>query len=375
MKKKVLQVLQSVGGLEVYLNHLIENIDSNEFEFYVLSDKNDDKRYFPNGVEIPTYSTTLFREINLFNDFKALKCAIRLIEEIKPDLIHCHSAKGGVIGRLAGWWTGVPVLYTPHAISYMSTVSKLKRFIFWNLEKRLFFKKTRLLACGPSELNRVKNDLKVANKKLWKWDNSIPDINERLSDLSTEYNLPEKYICFVGRPSYQKNIPSLLRIIIEIRRSFPEIHLVLMGIGHYAPDLEEVKQIIKDNKLDSNVTLIDWTDRITILKIIKQSIAYVSTARYEGLPYSVIESLSLGVPAVVYDVDGNRDLVEHQKTGFIVEEGDEKKAAEYLIQLNQDQKLRNQMAVNARSYFKNNHDIAKNIGKLQELYNKAIALK
>ena len=70
--------------------------------------------------------------------------------------------------------------------------------------------------------------------------------------------------------------------------------------------------------MNNNITLLDWTSRNDVLNIINKSQLYISTARYEGLPYSIIESLALAIPSVCSDCDGNRDLIIDNYNGYIV---------------------------------------------------------
>ena len=113
---KILHIGQMIGGLDIYIrNSIIYNkVESNE---YVIVCGRDDKHQpvVRNGIAVKEYPISLFRSLNPVNDLKALIQAVKIIKKEKPDVIHCHSAKGGIIGRTAGWITGVKTFYTPHA--------------------------------------------------------------------------------------------------------------------------------------------------------------------------------------------------------------------------------------------------------------------
>lgn len=110
---KVLHIGQMIGGLDIYIRNSIiyNNVEDNE---YVIVCGKDDKHQpvIRNGIEVKEYPISLFRSLNPLNDLKALIEAVKIIKKEKPDVIHCHSAKGGIIGRTAGWITGVKTFYT-----------------------------------------------------------------------------------------------------------------------------------------------------------------------------------------------------------------------------------------------------------------------
>ena len=132
---KILHLGQLIGGLDIYIRNSIINTN-NSFEFIVVHGKSDqNKPILKNGEQIKEYLIDLQRNLNPWNDLKCLIQAIRIIQLQKPDIIHCHSAKGGVIGRIAGFITRTKTFYTPHAFSFLSTSNKYKRKVYLFLEK------------------------------------------------------------------------------------------------------------------------------------------------------------------------------------------------------------------------------------------------
>ncbi|MFL1894419.1 glycosyltransferase [Aquimarina sp. 2-A2] len=365
---KIIHVLQSVGGVDVYLRLITENLDSEIFENIIIHQKDDSKKkYFNNvGQEIKQYYVPVQREINLFKDFQALYKTVSILKKEKPDIIHAHSAKGGILGRAASVFYKVNVLHTPHAYSYLSAQSKIKRTLFLNIER--FFKKfnSYLLATSESEKSRGINDVGYNINKALKFNNSILPLNN--FEAKPHVSLPQNYICTVGRPSYQKNIEMMVNVIYEVKKTIPNIYLVIMGVGEYSPNKDSViKQISKLN-LDNNILLIDWVEREKIISIIKQSLLYVSTSRYEGLPYSIIESLSLSKSCIVTDCDGNRDLVKDNYNGFIIRNESVNDMATKIIELYSDENKRSKFAANSYELFLKNFNLVSNIKELEKIY-------
>lgn len=366
---KIAHILHSVGGVDVYLRLILDNIDNKKFTNIVVHGLNDTDRPFldKDKQEILSFKTTIIRNISFIKDIKSIIDVYKILKKEKPDLIHVHSAKGGIIGRIVGRILKIKVIYTPHAFSYLSAENKYKRKLFLLIEK--FFSKGNvlILATSSSEKNRAIYEVGFKSNKCFYINNSINAIKSiPTSSLSVE--IPKKFICTVGRPSYQKNIELMIDVFSKINESRKDIHLVVMGVGHHSDKLDNIKKIIQKKNLNDKVLLIDWTDRENILSIIGNSILYISTSRYEGMPYSVIESLALSKPCVVSDCDGNKDLITDGFNGFVIQNENVDMYVEKILNLLSDQDLLNQISLNAFSSFNHNHNISKNIKEMEKFY-------
>ncbi len=367
-KVKVIQLLNCVGGLEVWLRLTINNINSDKIENIIIHGHEDTNNEFfdKKGRRIKEYKTTILRQISPINDLKAIYECIKIVRKEKPDFIHAHSAKGGVIGRIVGILTRTKVLFTPHAFSYLSEQNKLKRFIFLFIEKTLSTSNNVLIATSNSEKNRAINEVGYKKSKALIFNNSINPIN--ISDaLTIQKTWPDEYICTVGRPCFQKNIDFMIKVIYEIKK-IKDIHLVVMGVGYHADQLEIVEKLIVELDLTQNVTLLNWTSREDVLQIIRNSKIYISTSRYEGLPYSIIEALALSKPCVVSNCDGNKDLIQDGYNGFVIDKLELQTFTEKILLLLENNSLLNEFSENAYKSFDENYNIDSNISILEKIY-------
>lgn len=368
-KIKIVHILHSLGGVDVYLRLINKNINSELFENIIIHGEKDTKKAFSdkNGNILKEYLIPIFREISFLNDLKSIYFTYTILKREKPQLIHAHSAKGGLIGRFLGKILGINVLFTPHAFSFLSEQKKLKRMIFLSIEKLTVFDNSYVLATSNSEKNRALREVKYPKQRTLLFTNSIePITNLCSSSLKKTWN--DEYICTVGRPSFQKNIELMIRVLAEVNK-VKKIHLVVMGVGlHLHDNLIKVEKLIEDLNMHNNVTLLKWTERDDVFQIIKNSKFYISTARYEGLPYSIIESFALGKPAVVSDCDGNKDLVQDGYNGFIVKNENIIEYRDKIVNLLTNDKLLEELSVNALKSFYENYNIVKNIKYLEEIY-------
>lgn len=367
-KIKVSHILHCVGGVDVSLRLILENIDSNKFENIIIHGENDTKELFydKNKNIIKSYKVSITRDIALFKDISSIFQTYKILKKEQPKIIHAHSAKGGVIGRIVGFLLGIKVFYTPQAFSYLSTNNKIKKNIFLFIERVLIFKSNYILASSRSEKIRAIKEVGYKEDNVLLFNNSI-NIIYPINDLTIEKRWPDEYICTVGRPSYQKNIELMIQALYEVRKK-QKIHLVVMGVGHHSDKLDDVKKLIKELNLSDAVTLIDWTDRQNIFNIISNSKFYISTARYEGLPYSVIESLALSKPCIVSNCDGNRDLIKNDYNGYVIANESIVDYVSKTIELLQNTELLKKLSFNAQKSFNENYNIKNNIVILENIY-------
>lgn len=368
MKKiKIVHILHSVGGVEVSLRQILENIDSVLFENIIIHGNNDESNYFDSKKQnIKEYKTTIYRDISLLKDLNGLIRILRILRKEKPDLIHTHSAKGGILGRIAGKVLQIKVLHTPQAFSYLSTDSKFKRNIYLLIEKIFRNNNTILLASSDSEKERAINEVGYKANKVIVFNNSILPVQDNLS-LSINKSWPESYICTVGRPSFQKNIEEMVKVFYEVNTRHKS-HLVIMGVGYYSPELESIKQLINELGLNNKITLLEWTNREDVFYIIKNSQFYLSTARYEGLPYSVIEALALSRPCIVSDCDGNKDLIQNNYNGYVIKNNCIPDYVEKIEKFLNNKELLGEFSKKALKSFNQNYNIKNNISILERIY-------
>ncbi|MDY8138685.1 glycosyltransferase [Aquimarina sp. 2201CG5-10] len=371
-KIKIAHILNSVGGVDVSLRLIIENIDPDKNDCFVIHGNKDTSKSFidKKGDNIRDYKLPIQREISPIKDILSIIKTIKILKKEKPNLIHAHSAKGGIIAKTASLFYRTKVLHTPQAYSYLSARSRFKKSFFLMIEKFFKFKNSILLASSNSELQRGTKEIGYKKSNAELFNNSILPIQIENKELKFNSTWPKNYICTVGRPSYQKNIEMMIEVLKEVKKQVPDIHLVLMGVGEYNPNIGSVKKLIDEYDLEANVTLVEWIDRKEIFKIISTSKLYISTARYEGLPYSIIESLALSKACVVTNCDGNRDLVEDNYNGYVIDNNNAKEMADKVIKLYNNEELRKKMEENSKILFEEKFNMNNNIYKLEELYQK-----
>lgn len=378
---KILHIGNLKSGIDTYVRNTVA-LASDKFEFVIVNGADDNsKPYMRHGKQVKTYSIDMYRALNPVKDMKAVMQAIKIIKKEKPDLVHCHSAKGGVIGRFAAFFTGTKVVYTAHAFSFLSAESAKKKKVFLLLEK-IAKLNSYLLACSGSERELGIKVVGFKEKKAFAWNNAVPDADKgltrisQISRISSQNNetsdLPipkvgERYITSIGRPSYQKNPLFMVEVAHGIHLKHPDIKFYLLGVGFYSPMLEDMKKLIHQYDMDDTFYLLPWLSHEETLKYVKGSLLYFMTSLYEGLPISVIEAMSLGKAIVASDVLGNKDCVKDGYNGYLLPLKEEV-FVEKMNELIENDEKRKGMEKNSRSYFESDFFIDNRIKALEEIY-------
>lgn len=316
-RKKVLHIVESFGsGIFSFLVDLVNSTDE-EFDITIgygvrTETLENFREYFSNKVkfiEVKNFT----RSINPIKDLKAFFEVKRIIKEENPDIIHLHSSKAGFIGRFATNCKKKTMLYNPHGFSFlMRDSSKVKRLIYWCLEKVGALRNCTIVGCSYGEYQEA---LKLSKNAICV--NNGININK----LNKEVKAFEKHnidfnnlkICTSGRIGYQKN-PELFNKIAE---NFPNLKFTWIGDGE-----------LKDKLTSPNIKVTGWKTREEVLKIVNDNDIFILTSLWEGLPISLLEAMYLKKVCIVTNCIGNRDVIKNGKNGFIIKTNDYKEIIE-----------------------------------------------
>ena len=370
---KILHIGNLKSGIDTYVRNTVA-LASDDFEFVIVNGADDNSApYMRHGKQVKTYGICMYRALNPVKDLKAVMQAVKIIRKEKPDLVHCHSAKGGVIGRFAAFLTGTKVAYTAHAFSFLSAESAKKKKVFLLLEK-IAKLNSYLLACSGSERELGIKVVGFKEKKAFAWNNAVPDslplIAQNPEIAQSELPVPqagERYITSIGRPSFQKNPLFMVEVAHGIHLKHPDIKFYLLGVGFYSPMLDDMKALIHQYGMDDTFYLLPWLSHEETLRYVNGSMLYFMTSLYEGLPISVIEAMSLGKAVVASNVLGNKDCVKDGYNGYLLPL-EEKVFVEKMNELIEDDEKRKQMEKNSRAYFESDFLIDNRIKALESIY-------
>jgi len=239
-------------------------------------------------------------------DLQALFAILRLIREENPDIIHAHTSKAGLLGRLAASLTGTPTVFTVHTWSFSPTSSTAR--------KRLFILAERLAATVSGQIIAVSQanaDLAVRWKiahprnliRIW---NGVPDTPFRANVGDREV----RTLIMTARFVPQKAHLLLLQALAEVKGRW---QLLLVGEGPMRPRVEETARRLN---LSDRVKFLG--DRDDIPNLLATADVFVLASEWEGFPLSILEAFRAGLPVIATDVGGVAEAVTDGVTGYLI---------------------------------------------------------
>lgn len=244
---------------------------------------------FPKNVRTVNWSVE--RELSPVSDLRALKDLRAIIRRERPTLIHAHSSKAGAIARVAGWLEGVPVLYSPRSYAFLRLdVSRLKRSLYWGVEK-ILAGLAITVACGLEEysLARTLGGHVVAvengvSSEIFARRVSPTEARDKLTFIS------------IGRMTPQKDFPLFEKLS---QSDALRQHNFVWITGEPGEDLQ----------LHDNLTLRGQLDPAEVATELAKADIYVNTSLWEGLSRAVLEAAATGLPLLLRDAPGNREIL------------------------------------------------------------------
>lgn len=281
------------------------------------------------GVKIIPLSS-LVRRIDPARDLSALFSLWRLMIREKPDIVHTHTSKAGILGRCAARLAGVPaIVHTPHGHVFYGHFGPLSSKMYLLVERLMTLITDRLIALTQGE----KNDyiaLSVCHPKKIVTIHSGVDVDHYLH---VKVNVQRKrkslglkpeglVVGTVGWLLPIKGPMYLLRTMAEVWKSHPQTSLVYVGKG----DLEEeLRKEASRMGVSERVWFLGWRDDIPeILRILD---IFVLPSLNEGMGRVLVEAMAAGRPVVASNVGGIPDLVIEGENGILVPAADSKALA------------------------------------------------
>jgi glycosyltransferase involved in cell wall biosynthesis len=317
---------------------------------------------------------SLVRRISPLKDLWALLSLIWLLYKENPFVVHTHSSKAGILGRLAAKVARVPiVIHTPHGHVFYGHFNRLSSKIFLWIEKCF----ARLTDCiialtqGEKEdylelsLGRPQNLLTVhSGVDISRYMHHKIDVIEKKQALGLPSN--GFIIGFVGWLLPVKGPMHLLQAMPAVWRELPEVTLVYVGKGDLDVDL---RAAAVEFKAEDRVKFLGWRDDIEDLMHIFDVLVLPSLN--EGMGRVVVEAMAAGKAVVASNVGGIPDLIKHNQTGLLVPPADKNALAGAIAHLVKNPEQAEKMGSMGR-YHSYSFSLAAMIDKLDAIYDELI---
>lgn len=363
--KKIIRactVSQSIGFVRGMLPDLMK-----KYEVVLLSSPGKEmdeatSQFGVRGIRVP-----MERHISLTRDIVSLWRIIKIFRREKPNMVHSMTPKAGLLCMVAGWLTRVPVRIHTFTGLVFPTSTGLKRRILMLTDSITCRCATHVIPEGEG----VKSDLlnngitkkplrvlgygnvkgvdmtlySIENFKL-RIENYPPVKKEQIKEVLKK--TPLFTFLFVGRIVRDKGINELCRAFKRLHAEHPQTRLWLIGAFEESldPVSPETKALIAEEQNGIEAVGVKRGD--DLLAYYAASDCFVFPSYREGFPNTVLEAGAMGLPCIVTDINGSREIIEDGKNGVIVPSKDEQALYEAMKKMLEDQATREQMAANAR---------------------------
>lgn len=349
---RILRVIarMNVGGPALQVSGMTEGLNDEEFETLLISGyvETDEEDFVDlRAPHLPLRRIEgLGRSVRPMDDLRSLVDVARVVREFRPDIVHTHTAKAGVLGRLTAKGLGVPyIVHTFHGHLLHGYFSEPLTAAIRLTERTLARLSSRLFTVG----RQVREDLleagigKRVQYVVMPPGVTVPDAPDRVT-ARRRLELPEDgaVICFVARLTSVKRPDRFIEAAKHLVERHPSVTFVIAGEGDCLEDM-----IDRARPLGDRIRFLGW--RSDVGTIYAASDLVMLTSDNEGMPVSLIEAAMTGVPAVTTDVGSAREVVLDGRTGLVTA-STSVALADAASKILSDDQLRRDMSDWARDY-------------------------
>lgn len=291
---------------------------------------------------------SLQRDIRPQRDLAALLHLARLLREERPDIVHTHSSKAGILGRLAARLAGVPhIVHTIHGYGFHDGQPWPLRRALVGVERLASRVTTRFIAVSRANLEEgialglfrrdrvslIRSGVRLEAFEEAARDPARPGARDAVRD---ELGLPRDtpLVGMIACLKPQKSPLTFVEVAARVAREMPAAAFVLAGDGELRP---EVERRARELGLSGRLRLLGW--RRDVPRVMASLDVLLHTSLWEGLPRVLPEAIAASVPIVATGVDGARDILRDGETGIVRPPHDVDGLAEGVLRLLGDRNL------------------------------------
>jgi glycosyltransferase involved in cell wall biosynthesis len=375
----------NMGGPALHVAYLTKGLESRGYETTLVAGSlargESSMSFVADELDVDVVPISqLHREISPLYDSLSVTRLVRLIQDVRPHILHTHTAKAGAVGRVAAMLAGEArppiVVHTFHGHVLRGYFDPVRTGAFRNLERVLATKTTRLVAVSPE----VRDDLValgVAPAEKFTVIRLGIDLDRRIASGQTDGSElrhllgvpPEAFVVgWIGRMTAIKRVPDVLAAFACLRARGIEARLCLVGDG---PDREAVERRAHELGVSRHTLFLGYQRDVAPYYAFFDALLLPSGN--EGTPVVAIESLAAGTPVVATDVGGVTDVVADGVDSFLVPVGDIEAIASALERLARDPDLRKTMGNAGRERVIARYRVGRLIDDVDTLYRELLA--
>lgn len=355
-KIKIVRATTVPQSLDVFCKGMLQELSEKGYEVVGLSSPGEALDVVAQREGVHTIAVPMERHISLKRDLTSLWKLVKVFRKEKPTMVHSMTPKAGMLCMVAAWLTRVPVRVHTFTGLVFPTSTGLKRRILMFTDWLTCFCATHVIPEGEG----VKSDLlnyKITRKSL----RVLGHGNVRGVDMDFYSRRPvvmkiakmlredTKFtFLFVGRIVKDKGINELVAAFERIHQEYPQTRLWL--VGPYEDNLDPVSQSIRSliDNAESGIYAVGLKGGDELLAYYAAADCFVMPSYREGFPNTVLEAGAMGLPSIVTDINGSREIIKESVNGMIVPSKNEEALFHAMLAIIQSPANREKLAGNAR---------------------------
>lgn len=346
-----------LGGAQRAVLHLSRGLDTRRFEQMVITGDG--------GLllsELSTISTVKHRTIpemtrrigpgGAWDDIRSVRKICEILRLFRPDIVHTHTPKAGIVGRWAARLARVPqIVHTYHGFGFSPQHPVWQKTFYVGLERATARITSQFVAV--SDPNRVlgqsygifrREECALIRSGVDFADFRAMGTDKIKKKIELGFAPSDKIVGVVASFTPAKALHLFLEAAATIAKEIPGVCFVIAGDGSLRPKLEAQAERLG---IGSALRMLGW--RHDVPELLRTFDVFLLTSLWEGLPRSLVEAFLSGVPAVASHVDGIAEVVQEGRNGFLVPPRNTSAMAAAVIRLLKDEPLRQSMGEQARS--------------------------
>ena len=341
---RVLQIITRsiAGGAQTVLAHISNSLVEKGHQVSIIAGEGDDSLWSILDERIgKNYCSALKRSLSVIDDWKSILYIRKVYNDFQPDVIHLHSSKAGLLGRLV--LPKKKIVYTVHGYDSIRIANPR----FRSIEYLMQYNCAAILGVSRYDVIKLRDD-KIRRNVSFIY-NGIPD---KGCDTNLRWDIPIRYkktILCVARVTPQKN----LELFLKIAKLLPQYAFVWIG------NTEKIDHQIENVFFLGNIPAAAGYCSLCDL--------FILTSNYEGLPMTIIEAMSCGKPIVASDVGGISEIVENGRNGFI-SDNDEYSFKTCIESIFSSESKYKNMAEHSRKIYLNKLTVKKMVDEYMKIY-------
>jgi glycogen(starch) synthase len=358
---------RNIGGLSNHVYNLSHALKDRGHEVYVITciEGNAPKDEVDQGVYVRRVSpykieTEDFVKWVMHLNYAMIEEGIKLIDEIgEVEIIHAHDWLTTYAAKVLMLSYRITMLSTIHSTEYgrnNGIRTEMQRYIS-AAENMLIKESSKIIVCSKFMKQQVMDTFGIKADRIKIIPNGVEMKKITASSNLGEFRKKfaedsEKIVFFIGRHVFEKGIHVLIEAIPRILREYEKVKFVIAGSG---PMSEELKELSMNLGLDSKVSFAGYLGDTDKSKLYQVADIAVFPSLYEPFGIVALEAMVSGCPVVVSDTGGLNEIIQHKKNGLKATTGSSESIAENILELLENNKLRERLKIAAIKKVKENY--------------------